>query len=109
MPEYLGSGDFLRAASRARSPKPDSAAFADFPFVETFRRSASVLMLPMLLGAAIALVRAWRGRDRVRLILGAVAAALMVAVARDDPGGFAGNLRYVALPAALVCVLAGAG
>ena len=24
-------------------------------------------------------------------------------------GGFAGNLRYVALPAALVCVLAGAG
>ena len=33
----------------------------------------------------------------------------MVAVAAMTEGGFAGNLRYVALPAALVCVLAGAG
>ena len=109
VPEYLGSGDFMRAASRARDPNPDSAAFADFPFWETFRRSASVLMVPLLLGAAIAVARAWRARDRVRLILGGVAAALMVAVAAMTQAGFAGNLRYVALPAALVCVLAGAG
>jgi hypothetical protein len=109
VPEYLGSGDFMRAASRAREPNPDSAAFADFPFWETFRRSASVLMVPLLLGAAIALARAWRARDRVRLILGGVAAALLVAVAAMTQAGFAGNLRYVALPAALVCVLAGAG
>ena len=33
----------------------------------------------------------------------------MVAVAAMTQAGFAGNLRYVALPAALVCVLAGAG
>ena len=45
----------------------------------------------------------------MRLSLGAVAAALMVAVAAMTQAGFAGNLRYVALPAALVCVLAGAG
>ena len=109
VPEYLGSGDFMRAASRAREPNPDSAAFADFPFAETFARASSVLMLPMLLGAAIAVARAWRARDRVRLILGGVAAALMVAVAAMTQAGFAGNLRYVALPAALVCVLAGAG
>ena len=109
VPEYLGSGDFMRAASRAREPNPDSAAFADVPFVETFRRSGSVLMVPLLLGAAIALVRGWIARDRVRLMLGAVAAALMVAVAAMTQAGFAGNLRYVALPAALVCVLAGAG
>jgi hypothetical protein len=109
VPEYLGSGDFMRAASRARDPNPDSAAFADFPFAETFRRSASVLMPPLLLGAVIALVRAWTARDRVRLALAGVAAALMVAVAAMTQAGFAGNLRYVALPAALVCVLAGAG
>ena len=36
LPEYLGSGDWLRAASRARDPNPDSAAFADSPFVEVF-------------------------------------------------------------------------
>jgi len=109
VPEYVGSGDFMRAASRAREPNPDSAAFADIPFVETFRRSGSVLMPPLLLGAVIALVRAWLERDRVRLTLGAVAVALMVAVAAMTQAGFAGNLRYVALPAALVCVLAGAG
>jgi len=109
VPEYFGSGDFMRAASRAREPNPASAAFADFPFLETFRRSASVLMVPLLLGGLIALARAWAARDRVRLILAAVAAALMVAVAAMTQAGFAGNLRYVALPAALVCVLAGAG
>ncbi len=38
-----------------------------------------------------------------------MAAILMVAVALMTEGGFAGNLRYVALPAAFVCVLAGAG
>src|SRR5687767_290920 len=109
VPEYLGSGDFMRAASRAREPNPDSAAFADFPFLETFRRSGAVLMIPLLLGAVIALGRAWRDRDVVRLALGGIAAALMVAVAAMTQAGFAGNLRYVALPAALVCVLAGAG
>jgi hypothetical protein len=109
VPEYLGSGDWMRAAARAREPNPDSAAFANFPFVETFRRSASVLMPPLLLGAAIAVALAWRARDRVRLILTGVATALMVAVAAMTQAGFAGNLRYVALPAALVCVLAGAG
>jgi hypothetical protein len=109
VPEYLGSGDLFRAAERAREPNPDSAAFADIPFLETFRRSGSVLMVPILLGAVIALARAWLARDKLRLSLGAIAAALMVAVAAMTQAGFAGNLRYVALPAALVCVLAGAG
>jgi hypothetical protein len=109
VPEYLGSGDLFRAASRARDPNPDSAAFASFPFVETFRRSGSILMVPLLAGAVLALVRAWLDRDRLRLWLGGIAAALMVAVAAMTQAGFAGNLRYVALPAALVCVLAGAG
>ena len=40
VPEYWGSGDLLRAAERAREPNPDSAAFAEHPFVEVFRRSA---------------------------------------------------------------------
>jgi hypothetical protein len=109
VPEYLGSGDWTRAASRARTPNPDSAAFAAFPFGETFRRSEEVLMLPVLLGAAIAFARACVTRDRVRLSLAASGIALMVAVAAMTQAGFAGNLRYVALPAALVCVLAGAG
>src|SRR4029079_13301749 len=74
-----------------------------------FRRSEAVLVFPVYVGAAIATAIAiWR-RDRVQLALAAMAAILMVAVAAMTEGGFAGNLRYVALPAALVCVLAGAG
>jgi len=108
LPEYLGSGDWLRAASRARDPNPDSAAFADSPFVEVFRRSAAILAVPIYVGGAIAVAAAWR-RDRLPISLAAMATILMVAVALMTEAGFAGNLRYVALPAALVCVLAGAG
>jgi len=114
LPELWGSGNLLRAAERAQQPNPDSAAFAQWPFVEVFRRSFPILMPPVLVGAAIALVRAWRdwraGRDgTLRLALFAGAAALMIGVAAMTQAGFAGNLRYVALPAALIAVLAGAG
>ncbi|HWT24834.1 MAG TPA: hypothetical protein VN213_15115, partial [Solirubrobacteraceae bacterium] len=109
LPEWWGSGDPLRAAARARDPNPDSAAFAEHPFLETFRRAELVLMFPVLLGAALGLGAAALRRDAVRLALGGIAAVLMVAVAAMTQAGFAGNLRYVALPAALVCVLAGAG
>jgi hypothetical protein len=109
VPEYLGSGDFLRAAERARDPNPDSAAFAASPFVEVFRRSAAILAPPDYAGALIATALALWRRDRVQIALAAMATILMVAVALMTEGGFAGNLRYVALPAALLCVLAGAG
>ncbi len=109
VPEYLGSGDFLRAAARARQPNPDSAAFAAHPFLEVFRRSASVLTPPVYLGAVIAVIAALRSRRRLYVTMVGIATVLMVAVAAMTQFGFAGNLRYVALPAALVCVLAGAG
>jgi MFS family permease len=108
LPEYLGSGDWLRAAARARDPNPDSAAFASSPFLEVFARSAAILSAPVYVGGVIAAVAAWR-RDQVRTALAVMATILMVAVALMTEAGFAGNLRYVALPAALVCVLAGAG
>ncbi len=61
----------------------------------------------------IAVALAWRRRrehvDGVVATLALLSSALMVAVALMTEGGFAGNLRYVALPAAMVCILAGAG
>jgi len=57
--------------------------------------------------AAVAWAR--HRRSGLRLALAAMSTILMVAVALMTEGGFAGNLRYVALPAALLCVLAGAG
>jgi hypothetical protein len=110
VPEYLGSGDFLRAANRARQPNPDSAAFADFPFLEVFNRSASVLTAPVYVGAAIAVVIALKDRTKsIALTMAAVSTVLMISVGLMTQAGFAGNLRYIALPAAFVCVLAGAG
>ena len=110
-PEYWGSGDPFRAANRARQPNPDSAAFAEHPFLEVFRRSSSILSVPVLVGGLVGLALAARRRrpDMLLLLLGLVAAVLMVAVALMTEAGFAGNLRYVALPAALVCVVAGVG
>ena len=109
-PEYWGSGDWLRAANRAHQPNPDSPAFADRPFLEVFRLSSGILAPPVLLGAVLALIRPIRERRwDVRCSLFAAAAVLMIVVGLMTEAGFAGNLRYVALPAALVCVLAGAG
>jgi hypothetical protein len=114
-PEYLGSGDLLRAASRARQPNPDSAAYAAHPFLEVFRRAQYILTAPVYLGAVLAVLGAGLGWTRsrrasaLRLALAAVATVLMVAVAAMTQAGFAGNLRYVVLPASVVCVLSGVG
>ena len=109
VPEYVGSGSLLRAATRARMPNLDSAAFAEHPFLAVFDRSAPLLTLPIYIGAAVAVLGAIRSRDRLVLLLAAVSTVLMASVAAMTQAGFSGNLRYVALPAAIVCVLAGVG
>jgi hypothetical protein len=109
VPEYVGSGDFLRAASRAREANLDSLAYATHPFFAVLERSYDVLTFPVYVGALIAVAIAIRARDRLVLAMAAAAAGLMLAVALMTQVGFAGNLRYVALPASLVCVLAGIG
>ena len=45
----------------------------------------------------------------IALAMAAVSTVLMISVGLMTQAGFAGNLRYIALPAAFVCVLAGAG
>jgi hypothetical protein len=109
VPEYIGSGDFLRAASRARQANPDSPAYATHPFLAVLDLSVPILSMPVYVGAILAVVAGLRRRDRVVITLAAATAVIMVVVAAMTQAGFAGNLRYVALPAALVCVLAGAG
>jgi Dolichyl-phosphate-mannose-protein mannosyltransferase len=109
VPEYVGSGDFMRAASRAREANLDSLAYAAHPFVAVFERSYDILTFPVYVCALIAVMVAVRSRDRLVLAMAAAAAGLLLAVAVMTQVGFAGNLRYVALPASLVCVLAGIG
>ena len=90
-PEYWGSGDWLRAANRAHQPNPDSAAFADRPFIEVFRRSAPILSVPVLLGAVVAVVVAVRERRAELLALAAAAVVLMVDGRPDDGGRLRGQ------------------
>jgi hypothetical protein len=107
VPEYIGSGDFLRAAARAREPVAGTPGASDHPFLETFSHSAQALSYGVYAGAVLALGAALR--DRAVAGLAAASAALMVIVALLATGGFTGNLRYVALPMALLCVLSGIG
>jgi hypothetical protein len=109
VPESIGSGELLRAASRARQANLNSALYAAHPFVEVFRRSVGVVPPPVSLAALFAAVVAWRRRARTELALAVIVAALMLLVAGMTQAGYAENLRYVALPAALVCVLGGVG
>ena len=109
VPERVGSGDWLRAAERATVPAEGSPGQSAFPFGATFVNSAIALPWPLYAGALAAVLAAWRARDRAVLALAAAATTLMVMVALGAEYGFTGNLRYVTLPAALVCVLGGIG
>jgi hypothetical protein len=111
VPELIGSGNLFRAASRALEPVPDSPAQAAVPFVAAFTNAAGALVVPTYVGALIAVVLAASDRPRGAPILGlaALSTVLMLSVAAGAQIGFTGNVRYVTLPASLVCVLAGIG
>ncbi|MCW3050766.1 MAG: hypothetical protein JWO74_5050 [Solirubrobacterales bacterium] len=115
LPELWGSGDLLRAAHRARTPRADSAAFADHP-VQVVLDQFRVMLTPAVwvgLGLLVltALARRAPGRRELAvagaLLAGSVLWVAEVAVMTND--GFSGNARYLILPAALACLLAGVG
>jgi hypothetical protein len=115
LPELWGSGDLLRAAHRAHTPRANSAAFADDPIVEVVRQFGTMLTPALWVGlgalAAGLLLRIGSSRrDRrtaVALVIGGAVWVAEVAVMTND--GFSGNARYLILPAAIACVVAGVG
>ena len=114
VPEYIGSGNLLRAASRAREPVAGSPAQTANPFLSVFDNGSSALNWPIYAGAVLAALFALGTFVRERritpaLALGAIATALMILVGLLAEAGFTGNLRYVTLPAAVLCVLGGVG
>ena len=69
LPEYWGSGHFLRGVSRAQHPRSNSLAFAKCPFVSELVDAAwpTILLRIKLAGAALVAVVAvvlWRGWRR---------------------------------------------
>jgi hypothetical protein len=109
LPDYLSTGDWLRGAGRARHPVPGSPGQSSFPFGYTFLYASVFLAWPVYAGAAHAAARARRERDGTVLALAAAAGVLIVTVALLAEAGFTGNIRYVTLPAAFVCILGGLG
>ena len=131
-PELWGSGDPLRAASRAQDPTLFSPAFAERPAVAILAKAQATVPWPAKVGAAIAAIlaawgvgkrrrrasaggRSWsaaegdRGKALVTLALAGAGAAWFLLVAFMTELGYAGNARYLAVPVALACVVGGIG
>ena len=114
VPEWWGSGEPLRAASRATEVVGASPALTDSPIVALLERARTLVMAPVKVGILLALgytaYRLWRRRSLPpELWLTLCAAAWIGVVAVMTKSGFSGNERYLAMPVALGCVVAGAG
>ena len=115
LPEWWGSGDLLRAAHRAQNPRSDSPAFADDPVRAVLDQFTSMFTPVVWAGlAALVLVLVARrapGRRELAilgvLLVGALLWVAEVALMTSD--GFSGNIRYLVMPAAVLCVAAGVG
>ncbi len=113
-PEIWGSGDALRASTRANDPNPQSAAFADNPGLEVAYRFHERTIWPIEAGAALALLLGIAAFVRRRaqgglLVLAGAGLAWLVLVAVMTQFGYAGNQRYLIVTTAALCALAGVG
>jgi hypothetical protein len=122
LPEYWGSGHFLRGVNRAQHPRSNSNAFARCPFCAELVDSAWPTILLRIKLAAVVLVgvvgivllRGWR-RERVQALRAPKSIAIAAAAAVGIAGlawfvviavmtqiGFSGNNRYLVIGSALV-------
>ena len=122
LPEYWGSGHFLRGVSRAQHPRSNSLAFAKSPFFSELIDAAWPTILLRIKLAAAALVgvvaalvwRRWRREGPAALrtpqtrpqaaaaIAGIAGLMWFVVIATMTQIGFSGNNRYLVLGSALV-------
>lgn len=114
-PEIWGSGDPLRASTRAMQPRPDSLTFTRHPALGVLSHAQQFLEIPLelgaLYGALYALVTALRRRGSELALLGlATAAAVWLAtVAILTHDGYSGNTRYLVPAATLLSVIGAVG
>jgi hypothetical protein len=122
LPEYWGSGHFLRGVNRAQHPRSNSLAFAHCPFCSEIVDAAWPTILLRIKLAAAALVavvaviafRGWRregaaalrtptARAQITAALAGVAGLVwFVVIATMTQIGFSGNNRYLVIGSALV-------
>ena len=114
VPEWIGSGEALRASSRAATPNPGSAAFAVNPGLEVVSSWVGTIINPLKLAAVIGAAWAIGAFQRRRAHVGATAllvlgGAWLVLVAVMTEGGYAGNPRYLIISTVVACTLGGIG
>jgi hypothetical protein len=120
LPEWWGSGDPLRAMHRAQNPRANSPAFAEDPVRAVLDQFQLMLSPAVKIGlVALGLAVVWRiivrrGTPALRdlvvvggMLLVALLWVLEVALMTSD--GFSGNIRYLVMPHAFVCLAAGIG
>ncbi|MBS1869636.1 MAG: hypothetical protein JSS99_08235 [Actinobacteria bacterium] len=114
LPEYWGSGNFMRAADRAQQPNPNSPAFAQHPFVQVIKDTWPLVITPVKAAAAFALALAavdWlrNRRQGAVLAVGLLGFSWIVLIALMTQAGFSGNPRYIILGTSLLAVCGGVG
>jgi hypothetical protein len=122
LPEYWGSGHFLRGVNRAQHPRSNSLAFAKSPFLSELEDAAWPTILLRVKVAAAVLVgvvavvvfRGWRREgaqalrkpqavaQAVAALCGVAGLVWFVVIATLTQAGFSGNNRYLVLGSALV-------
>ena len=106
LPDWWGSGDPFHAAHVAGV---NLAAAGAYPGLGVLRGGLGLVALPVELLALAAVGLAARRRDPTVAILGLAAAAWIGLLALATEAGYPGAGRFLVLPLALVCVLAGVG
>jgi hypothetical protein len=106
VPDSWGSGDPFHASVVARV---NLLHAGPEPGLGVLRGGASLLATPVWLCAVVAVGLALRRREWTIALLGAGAAAWIAALAVATERGYPGSGHFLVVPAAVACVLAGAG
>jgi hypothetical protein len=126
LPEYWGSGHFLRGVNRAQNPRSNSPAFASCPFCTEWRNAWVTVLSRIKIAAGIGVIAGtllllrnlharfgwaplnWRlagNRERAQMVIvcaGLFGLGWWVVIAILTQAGFSGNNRYLVLGAALI-------
>jgi hypothetical protein len=110
VPDWAGSGDLLHTFHLARiSAEPVSLQGKGDPALELLRGTGPIAPAPVWIGALCGLAFGWRTRDRTVAALAFVAAAWAGFTVVATALGYPAVPRYLVVPVALCCVLAGIG
>jgi hypothetical protein len=105
-PPWISTGNPFGASTQAAHY---NGQLGSDPLVEVLSRGAHLVMFPVIVFAVVGVVLGWRARDQLTLWLAGGAVAWVALVALMTVAAYPGLGRFMYPPAAVACVLAGAG